>query len=95
MPKFHVSITRSASQTITLEVEAKDADTAEAMVEDKLGQSHRVTYEELEKAGFEIYENDYNPDEESHWEIEDCCEAAPDPDRDYDDQGNLKPGVDH
>jgi hypothetical protein len=47
MKKFEVTISRSATEYVIVHVEAADADAAEDAVNDALGQSRKVTLDEI------------------------------------------------
>lgn len=66
---FEVIITRSASQTVVLRVDAQSQEAAEDAIHSMLGQSHRVTLEEIRESGYHVVEDDFYPDDESSWEV--------------------------
>lgn len=66
---FEVIITRSATETVTLRVDAQSQHAAEMAVGGFLNQPHRVTVDQLKSRGYHVISEDCVGDEESSWEV--------------------------
>jgi hypothetical protein len=72
--RYSILISRSASSYAVVEVEADNEDEAQDKIDTVLGQSHRVTLDEIAAKGFSVGEEEFSADDESSWEVCDVNE---------------------
>jgi hypothetical protein len=70
LKSFELAITRSAYETVYLNVKAKTEDDAVDRIEKLLNRAKRVTLDDVTKLrGVKVVDSDCNGDEESTWEL--------------------------
>jgi hypothetical protein len=75
MSKFRVTVSRSASHNLVIELEAESEEAAEEAINEFADQSHRWDPESELPAGAKIVDDDFCADDESSFEIIDVGEA--------------------